>query len=125
MLKKHCNFNAKLAENNANPIWNRLLSLADDRDITVYTIPLTAAINGIYFRKKEVKAIGIKNSLSDYQKNFVLAHELGHSVLHKNCGQLIFTQTEDEKQRIQKAEREADRFANKLIALLVRKMVKQ
>ena len=77
------------------------------------------------FVKKEVKAIGIKNSLSDYQKNFVLAHELGHSVLHKNCGQLIFTQTEDEKQRIQKAEREADRFANKLIALLVRKMVKQ
>lgn len=70
MLKKHCNFNAKLAENNANPIWNRLLSLADDRDITVYTIPLTAAINGIYFRKKRSQSNRYKKFSKRLPKEF-------------------------------------------------------
>lgn len=86
-----------------NSIWNRLLDLATKKNIIVYMSDLSATINGIYFQIGDMGVIGIKNSLEDDQKNFVFAHELGHSVLHRNCGDLVFAQSDDDRQRIQKA----------------------
>lgn len=103
-----------------NSIWNRLLDLATKKNVIVYMSELSATVNGIYFHIGDIRVIGIKNSLADDSKNFVLAHELGHSVLHRNYGDQVFTQTDDDRQRIQKAELEADRFADKLINLLER-----
>ncbi|MPN60324.1 hypothetical protein SDC9_208052 [bioreactor metagenome] len=113
----------RIAVKTDNSTWNRLLDLATKKNIIVYMSDLSATVNGIYFQIGDMGVIGIKNSLAD-SKNFVLAHELGHSVLHKNYGDQVFTQSDNDRQRIQKAELEADRFAEKLIKLLERRYVK-
>lgn len=111
----------KDAFKNSDLIWNRLLELAEARRISVYLARFGSRLNGFYFNSGEMKVIGIRNNLPEHRKKFVLAHELGHAVLHSGDGDLIFAQSDDDRQRIKKAEVEADRFAKKLIRILAKK----
>lgn len=70
----------KAAAKTADSTWNRLLELAEKKGVSVYMARFEYPLNGFYFNRGEIRCIGIRNSLTDYRKNFVLAHELGHAV---------------------------------------------
>lgn len=55
--------------------------LAKELDVEVIEAPL-GKVWGMYKYQKRNNVIYINSTLSDFQKNFVLAHELGHVKLH-------------------------------------------
>ena len=50
-------------------------------DVTLITVPLNS-VWGMYKYIKRNRTIFLNSELDDYQKRFVLSHELGHAVLH-------------------------------------------
>ena len=42
------------------------------------------SIRGYYFKKYRIKQIILHNDLSESDERFVLAHEIGHAVLHED-----------------------------------------
>lgn len=71
------------------------------------------AIRGYYFKKYRIKQIILHNDLSESDERFVLAHEIGHAVLHEDVntpflmGNTLFSKN--------KFEREANLFAIELL----------
>lgn len=102
-----------------DPIWIKLIQLAEARNIKVFlTNKITGKAEGIYFRSnsKGLKNICIVDSIKGSQRRFVMAHELGHAVLHDrhlNCS--LYFKDNEYRGRI---EREADVFAERLLKLL-------
>lgn len=45
-----------------------------------------SAIKGFYFREKRIGCITVNSSLPYVIQNIIVAHELGHAVLHANAG---------------------------------------
>ena len=71
------------------------------------------AIRGYYFKKYRIKQIILHNDLSESDERFVLAHEIGHAVLHEDVntpflmGNTLFSKN--------KFEKEANLFAIELL----------
>lgn len=65
--------------------------LVDCLDITLITIPLKS-VWGMYKYIKRNKTIFLNSELDDYQKRFVLSHELGHAIMHTKSS-CFFTNT--------------------------------
>ena len=99
-----------------------LLRMAEQRGIEVFfDAPLPKRTNGIWWNDGGNEYIGLSSSLrhDPAKMNFVLAHELGHSVLHK--GRLDSARYQDNcwNNDYRKAiEAEANSFAEKLISKL-------
>lgn len=70
-------------------------------------------IRGYYFKKYRIKQIILHNDLSESDERFVLAHEIGHAVLHEDVntpflmGNTLFSKN--------KFEKEANLFAIELL----------
>lgn len=73
------------------------------------------AIKGFFVEKCRIKAIIVNDDLPDVIKRIIIAHELGHAVLHKDAGRLsafhevaLFDETSEQ-------ERDANLFAAELL----------
>lgn len=85
--------------------------LADSLGIQVFFRNL-GTVRGYYYRAHRVKLIYLHNNLPEYLERFVLAHEIGHSVMHPNSN-TPFLQTT--LFSVDKLEIEANKFAAELI----------
>ena len=70
-------------------------------------------VRGIYQNHFRKKIIYINNTLNPSTKSWVLAHELGHAVLHKNINTVFLYANADTS--IDKFELEANKFASELL----------
>lgn len=108
-----------------NPVWNRLLSLAKKRNIKVHiasekSLPSTCNIRGLWMvLLNGIHVIVIKQNLSAKEKNFTMAHELAHAVLHKGSG-LSSILIQDPA--VKKQEDEANAFAVRLLLFIKRQL---
>lgn len=86
--------------------------LADAMDIHIIRYDL-GVLRGYYFKKFRVKQIMLNSNLSRKEEEFVLAHEIGHSILHPDVNALFL----QEKTFLSKAkyEQEANKFAVELL----------
>lgn len=87
-------------------IFEKLIHLAQKRDIQVKFVPFEAA----YGRIKENK-IGLVNNIDIDKINFTLAHELAHLYLHYDKGNIMNNSSRD-------YEEQADRAAIMLLDLI-------
>lgn len=78
--------NLKNKYNTSNPF-----ELADCLNVTLIIAPLNS-VWGMYKYIKRNKTIFLNSTLNDCQKRFVLAHELGHAILHTKSS-CFFTNT--------------------------------
>lgn len=70
-------------------------------------------VNGLYQKVGRVKIIHINNRLKSEFQTYVLAHELGHAILHPNENYLCLSNASFDKTNI--IETEADTFASELL----------
>ncbi len=99
-----------------NPVWQRLVHLGTKRGIKMFAddfrgTPLEGEVRGFYIGKNEFNAIVVDSSLPEEQRQFTLAHELGHYALHRGSAYNF----DSPKELKAKNEREADYFANRLL----------
>lgn len=88
-------------------------SIAMAMDYIIICYPLVGGVRGFYQHFKRCKIIYILDSLNEHDANFVLAHELGHSILHRNMNRIFM---EKHTHMIpERYEIEADRFAVELL----------
>lgn len=86
--------------------------LADCMNIKISRCEL-GTIRGYYFRKYRIKQIVLNCNLDRNSEKFVLAHELGHSILHPNLNTpFLVKHTFFSKN---KYENEANKFAMELL----------
>lgn len=85
--------------------------LADYLGICVYRIPL-GSIRGYFYGERRIKQIFLNNELSDHTERFVLAHEIGHSVMHPKSNTLFLQNTLFSTDRL---EIQANKFAIELL----------
>jgi hypothetical protein len=104
-------------------LYEALVGLAKKRKIRLCGhIPLPERIpealglkpKGLCFNLKGHDYIWISNDLPLEKKTFVLAHELGHFVLHNKCEAEVLYDSE----YLTKVESDADAFAKKLVAFV-------
>lgn len=69
-------------------------------------------IQGYYHQMCKIKHIIINNQLPEHLRKFVLAHELGHSVMHPKCNTPFLQSTFFS---VDKLEVQANKFAAELI----------
>lgn len=74
---------------------------------------LPAIQNGVYLEINNKKIIVINNRLPNETRNFYIAHELGHAVLHESVNYIFICQSTNFS--CGKFEREADLFAALLL----------
>ena len=86
--------------------------IVEDMNIQIEEIKLSGT-DGFYIKKKNKKFIFLNSDLSFERRNFILAHELGHSILHENL-HIAFSKM-NTFNRIDKYEFEADFFATCMI----------
>lgn len=86
--------------------------LADFMGISISRCEL-GTIRGYYSKKFRIKQIVLNCNLSENDERFVLAHELGHAIMHENLNTPFLT----EKTMLSKNkyEREANTFAVELL----------
>ena len=90
---------------------NNPCELSDYLNIKVYQHEL-GSINGYYLLYKGVKNIVVNEKLPYYMQKFVVAHEIGHSILHPNANAFLLSGT---TYHTDKQELEADTFAIHLL----------
>lgn len=56
--------------------------LADALDIILISAPLSRSVRGFYQLSNRIKIIYLNNSFPEETRRIVLAHELGHAVMH-------------------------------------------
>lgn len=59
-----------------------IYELIDKLDVILLKVPLDASINGMYQYFKRNKIIYLNDGLDTIMERHVLAHELGHAILH-------------------------------------------
>lgn len=69
-------------------------------------------VRGFYLYANRIKLICIGNNMPEYMEKFVVAHELGHAVMHKHSS-APFLQTT--LFSVDKLEMEANKFATELV----------
>lgn len=103
-------------------IFRCLLRIAEQRGIEVFfDAPLPQRTSGLWWDDGNNEYIGLNSSLrhNPAKMNFVLAHELGHSILHKGKLDNARYHENSWKNDYSKAiEAEANSFAEKLISRL-------
>lgn len=106
---------------NDNPLWKALIRLGRKRKIEFYEATKYTTLKGFCLSLEGFKLILINKNIEDIEfKCYVLAHEIGHAILHEvKFEQKLYFDDEEYKA---KKEEEANRFANKLIGLLKRKL---
>lgn len=86
--------------------------LADCLDIKISKCEL-GSIRGYYLKKYRIKQIVLNCDLDNVDEEFVLAHEIGHSILHPDCNTpFLLENTYISKN---KYECEANKFAVELL----------
>lgn len=86
--------------------------LADALNIIVQHGNKMGKVRGFYLYDSRIKLICLSNSLSEYVERFVLAHEIGHSVMHpESCTPFLQTTFWS----VDRMEIEANKFAAELI----------
>lgn len=70
------------------------------------------SIRGFFVLKNRIKQVFLNYNLSDYEKRFVLSHEIGHSLLHPEQNTMFLQNTFFSANRL---EIEANRFAIELL----------
>lgn len=69
-------------------------------------------VRGFYLYDSRIKLIYLSNSLPEHTERFVLAHEIGHAVLHKqSCAPFL----QSTFISVDKMEIEANKFASELV----------
>lgn len=110
-----------------NDTWDRLNKLAQKRGIRIFFFPEKAITvlnndlpaDGYWISEEGTTVILIGKSLRGSYRNHVLAHELGHEVLHgKKATNVAYRK--NIKQNYGLREIEADRFAHRLISWMAR-----
>lgn len=87
--------------------------IAKELDVILVSYPLENEVNGFYQYFQRNHIIYIDEKLSDIEKHFVCAHELGHMKLHKKANAIFMdSRTHMNTSRY---EVEADRFAVNLL----------
>lgn len=102
-----------------NEIYKELLNIADDMGIIILDDMLTIkGMEGFYVDNGSMEFITLNVSLKDYPKrrNFVLAHELGHKILHGNM---------EEEIELKEVEEEANNYASNLINEIAQRVGRQ
>jgi len=89
------------------------IEVADDHNIFVHYIPLGKNTYGIFNKTGSCIQIAINSNLSPGKQEFVLAHELGHALMHHNIKQLHCTKYKIYSK--DKLEYEANEFAIRLL----------
>ncbi len=85
--------------------------LADDLGIQVFYYDL-GSIRGYYYMAHKVKLIYLHNNLNEHVERFVLAHEIGHSIMHpRSCTPFL----QSTFFSVNKLEVQANKFAAELI----------
>lgn len=87
------------------------IELADCLGIRINYCEL-GSIRGFFVFKNRIKQIFLNYNLTDYEKRFVLAHEIGHSLLHPEQNTMFLQNTFFSADRL---EIEANRFAIELL----------
>ena len=87
------------------------IELADCLGIRINYCEL-GCIRGFFVFKHRIKQIFLNYNLTDYEKRFVLAHEIGHSLLHPKQNTMFLQNTFFSANRL---EIEANRFAIELL----------
>lgn len=86
--------------------------VAEDMNIQIEEIKLSGT-DGFYIKRNKRKIIFLNSDLSFEKRNFILAHELGHSILHESL-HMAFSKI-NTYHRLDRYETEADFFATCLI----------
>ena len=86
--------------------------LIDEMGIILQYGEKMETVRGFYLYDSRIKLICISNNLPEYVERFVVAHELGHSILHKQSSAPFLQSTFFSKDRY---EIEANKFASELI----------
>lgn len=81
--------------------------LADNMGIIIHKMDL-GKMKGFYYAEKRIKQIFLNVNLLKHEERFVLAHEIGHSILHPNCNAPFLAST---FMSVNKLEIEANKFA--------------
>ncbi|MBS4534971.1 ImmA/IrrE family metallo-endopeptidase [Clostridium sp. D2Q-14] len=105
-------------------IFRILLKIARKRDIIVKYINLPDCVDGLWLKRKELEFIMLDlDKLTDLEKrNFVFAHELGHSTLHKDkVSNVMYWKNNSNNNYKKSLEDEANNFAKNLIGELTSK----
>ncbi|WP_418790282.1 ImmA/IrrE family metallo-endopeptidase [Phosphitispora sp. TUW77] len=106
-----------------NLIYQELLEIANQRGIFLDFVDLPNKIDGFWFYiKNKTDAIAINRVLAGNKRNFTLAHELGHSALHKNSNYNVLT---NGGKLDEKMEAEADEYARILITKIKKNLRKE
>lgn len=93
---------------------NNPKNILKDLGITI----LSANLGGVTAHKitsNRITIITKDYNLDEYQERFVLAHELGHVILHRGQSTTFYRSYEFGNAVIPKIEREANEFATKLL----------
>lgn len=86
--------------------------LADALNIIVQYGNKMGKVRGFYLYDSRIKLICLSNNLAEYVEKFVLAHEIGHSVMHPDsCTPFLQTTFWS----VDRMEIEANKFAAELI----------
>ena len=81
--------------------------------VQIVYVPLTARVRAFYQRMSGVDIIYLSDSLTPQEERILLAHELGHCVLHQGLNAFFITRST--LYPVAAFEREADEFARCLL----------
>ena len=88
-------------------------ALCREMGIEILFVPLTKKVRGFYQRIDSLDIIYLSDSLSETEQIPVLAHELGHCLLHKGLNSFFVVRST--LYPVGKFEKEADEFARQLL----------
>jgi len=70
----------KVKKHGAKTFWDAV----DDLEIMVHETDLGESICGFFYKRGSGRTIAVNSRLSEGKKEFVLAHELGHMIMHSH-----------------------------------------
>lgn len=86
--------------------------IADSMNIIIHYMNLGKSTKGLCYNKKRIKQIFLHDNLNEWEEQFVLAHEIGHLVMHPNHNAPFLQTTFFSRSRY---EFEAHKFAAELL----------
>jgi Zn-dependent peptidase ImmA (M78 family) len=112
--------NGKKTLDCSSSTWDKLINLAVQRGIYVRLVDRLAGrtgVRGVWTVRAGLKLILVDGDLAEYDRNFTMAHELGHDFLHGNK-KLVQYRPDGSVDTIPQFENEADQFATRLLKQL-------
>lgn len=85
-MNKHY-IDAQIKETTKHSISNNLYEIACNNNIVILEFDLGESTNGLYLYLEKTRLILLNTNMSESHKKIVLAHEIGHAILHTkvNC----------------------------------------